>query len=101
MRNEMWRARIDSTGTSWCPKSDDTKQWLQFDFGRPKQVTEVQTRGRHNEDQWVTKYRLSYSVDGKAWKNTGRTYDANVDHSTLGRVVIQPPITARLMRLHP
>jgi hypothetical protein len=101
LKKEMWRSRIDGQGISWCPDVDNTEQYLQWDFGRPMQITEVQTRGRQNEDQWVTKYRLTYSVDGTAWKSPLRTFSANVDRDTLAAAVIEPPVTARLLRLHP
>ena len=52
---------------SWAAKANDGKQWLQIDFGELVQVTKVATQGRQDADQWVTKYTLSYSLDGMHW----------------------------------
>lgn len=58
----------DSKGYgSWAAKTNDGKQWLQIDFGELVQVTKVATQGRQDADQWVTKYTLSYSLDGMHW----------------------------------
>ena len=58
----------DSKGYgSWAAGANDGKQWLQIDFGELVQVTKVATQGRQDADQWVTKYTLSYSLDGIHW----------------------------------
>ena len=66
------RARLniqaDSKGYgSWAAKTNDGKQWLQIDFGELARVTKVATQGRQDSDQWVTKFTLSYSMDGMHW----------------------------------
>ena len=35
-----------------------------MDFGKVAKVTKIGTQGRHNAGQWVTKYIVSYSIDG-------------------------------------
>ena len=58
----------DSKGYgSWAAGANDGKQWLQIDFGELVLVTKVATQGRQDADQWVTKYTLSYSLDGMHW----------------------------------
>ena len=58
----------DSRGYgAWSAKTNDGKQWLQIDFGELVRVTKVATQGRQDADQWVTKYTLSYSLDGMHW----------------------------------
>ena len=44
-------------------------QWLQFDLGHPSIVTSLITKGRgdRKHDQWVTKYRVSFSNDTRLW----------------------------------
>jgi len=44
-------------------------QWLEFDLGHPSTVTSLITKGRGdtNVDQWVTKYRVSFSNDTLLW----------------------------------
>ena len=66
------RARLnihpDSKGKgAWAAKTNNDKEWLQIDFGELVRVTKVATQGRQDADQWVTKFTLSYSVDGIHW----------------------------------
>ena len=49
---------------SWSAKTNDKSQWLQINFGHVYGVTKVGTQGRFDADQWVERYRLSYSSDG-------------------------------------
>lgn len=52
---------------AWSAGANNGKQWLQIDFGELVRVTKVATQGRQDSGQWVTKYTLSYSVDGMHW----------------------------------
>ena len=47
----------------WLPLTNDFNQWLQVDLGSYTRVTRVATQGMNGYDQWVTKYRLQYSID--------------------------------------
>jgi len=44
-------------------------QWLQIDVGPPTLITGVVTKGRGDgrQNQWVVRYRLSYSNDSHVW----------------------------------
>ena len=60
----------------WSPVTDDLNQWLQVDLGSYTKVTRLATQGRDGYDEWVTKYRLQYSVDGVTYhfyKERGET----------------------------
>ena len=52
---------------AWCARSSNGNQWLQLYFGRETTVTKVAIQGRHNYNQWVMSFSLSYSVDGIHW----------------------------------
>jgi len=52
---------------AWCARSNDGNQWLQVYFGRETTVTKVASQGTYTHDQWMTSYRLSYSIDGTHW----------------------------------
>ena len=64
------QARLHFKGTvgkagSWSAGINDVNQWLQIDLGsRLTNVTRVATQGRNGNPQWVTKYKLQYSIDG-------------------------------------
>ena len=49
----------------WSSKHNDVNQWLQIDLGDPNtDITGLATQGRNAYSQWVTKYKMQYSVDG-------------------------------------
>ena len=50
---------------SWSARHNNLDQWLQIDLlDQITKVTAVSTQGRNAYSQWVTKYKLQYSVDG-------------------------------------
>jgi len=53
---------------SWAAETNDQNQWLQVALDNPMKVTAVATQGRGKYDQWVTKYKLQYSDDGKSFQ---------------------------------
>ena len=77
------RARLNmkkegSKRGSWVPLRWNLKQWLQIDLGSVNKVTAVATQGRSDYPQYVKKYKLQYSQDGKDflyYRETGQTED--------------------------
>lgn len=50
---------------AWAARIRNAYQWLQIDMKVPMKVTSVSTQGRDdNTNQWVTRYLISYSLDG-------------------------------------
>lgn len=94
---------------AWSSRRNDGNQWLQIDlFDETSQVTGVATQGRFDWNQWVTKYRLQYSVDGvtfQFYKEQGQSankeFTGNTDRNTIVRHDLNPPITARFIRFRP
>lgn len=56
--------KINRGGGCWIPISNTLQEWLQVDFKRRATITAILTQGRHNHNQWVKTYTLSYSKDG-------------------------------------
>ena len=50
--------------TTYIAKTSDKGQWIQVDLGKVAKVTKIGTQGRYNVGQWVTKFIVSYSIDG-------------------------------------
>jgi len=99
---EMWRSRLDSDTSTWTAETGDTEPWIQWDFGEPKQIQKIQTRGRPDCcAEWVTEYRLSFSPDGDTWTMLDSAFEANQDKNTVAENEIDPPIVASMVRLHP
>jgi lactadherin len=44
-------------------------QWLELDVSHPTLITGLVTKGRGDslKNQWVTKYKISYSNDSNLW----------------------------------
>ena len=61
----------------WVAGVKNTNQWLQVDLQQTTRVMGIATQGRHDFDQWVTKYKLQYGDDGQ----TFRVYKRNGDIS--------------------
>jgi len=97
-------ARIDSKPkyANWCTKVNDENQWIQLDLTAPMEISAVKTQGRFNRDQWVTKYYLSWSLDGKKWTtDSTNVYDGNADRDGHVLNVLKNPVVGRYVRLHP
>ena len=60
------KARLHGKG-AWMPLVQDNKQFLQIDFKDEANVSAVALQGHPNYDDWITKFALSFSFDGKAW----------------------------------
>ena len=53
----------DETGEGgWVTHYPDHNQWIQAEFLIVKSVVKVATKGRNNENQWVTEYQLKYGL---------------------------------------
>ena len=59
-------ARSGNAG-AWCVRTCSSSSWLQIDLGSGTTVTKVTTQGRHDTDQWVTTYAISYSPAKSNW----------------------------------
>jgi hypothetical protein len=44
------------------------KDYIQFEFKTLETLTGIDIQGRKDNDQWVTKFKVLYSVDGQKFK---------------------------------
>ena len=52
----------------WSALANTQSQWLQVDLGAEISVKRIATQGRNDDyDQWVTTYKLEYSIDGASF----------------------------------
>jgi len=101
-KGHMWRARLDNFGTPWCSWHNDVNQWLQYDFLENKLISQVLTRGRHNCcAMWVKTFYLTYRRKGGAWARYNKVFQANSDQNGLAVNLVEPPIVANMVRIHP
>ncbi|XP_020911456.1 uncharacterized protein LOC110249210 [Exaiptasia diaphana] len=54
-----WRAGLHTT-YGWLARTQNANQWIQVDLETPTHLRGIATQGRHNANQWVKQYRLSY-----------------------------------------
>jgi len=111
LKPEYGRLKRHQGHGSWSARQNNHNQYLQVDFGGVKKVTQVATQSRHNVHQWVTAYYLYYSIDGAHWNlyktrnsytSEGvKTFQGNRDIYSIQYNAINPPITARFVRINP
>ena len=66
----LYRPEIPPTTGAWSAKTNDLNQWIQAHLGGLKRVSGVATQGRNGKyKQWVTKFTVQYSENGKIWSN--------------------------------
>ncbi|XP_031566626.1 uncharacterized protein LOC116301675 [Actinia tenebrosa] len=91
----------------WVAKDSNKDQWLAVDFLRIVKISRISSQGRQDEDQWVTSYGIEHSKDGISYKayqdDKGREkiLVGNVDRYEVVSHVLNPPITARYIRIVP
>ena len=56
---------------AWIALSTDTQPWLRVDFTANVTLTAVATQGRGDSDEWVTSFKLSFSVDSNYYEHYG------------------------------
>ena len=72
-------AQLPHSVGAWCAEGYKDNQWIQVDLMIPTWVTGVMLQGRKDTDQWVTEYKVEYSIDGQNW-----TYvQSNGDHEEM------------------
>lgn len=59
----LHRRRAGKYMGAWSARSNNRYQYLQIDFTRPSKIIKIATQGRHDADQWVTQYYITYSVN--------------------------------------
>ena len=59
-------ARLNSP-SAWTMGYHPGPHWLQVDLGRIMAVKKVATQGRRDNPNWVTSYKISFTVDGIDW----------------------------------
>ncbi|XP_020907513.1 discoidin-2 [Exaiptasia diaphana] len=79
-------------------------QYIQVDLGSMMAITMVATQGRRTHNQWVTKYSLSYSLDGNQWEHYKegcvKIFNGNHDQNTVVTNELNRVVNTRHIRLN-
>ncbi|KAI8498233.1 hypothetical protein Bbelb_241770 [Branchiostoma belcheri] len=110
VNHESYRGRLNKVigAGAWAVRTNTIGEWLQVDLGEMKTVTGIIIQGRSwNADQWVTSYKLQYSVDGLSWityassNGSEEVFPGNTDSNTPVTNLLDSPTDARYVRFLP
>ena len=71
------KAPLAFVPAGWRAGVRNTNQWLQVDLQQTTRIIGIATQGRHDWDQWITKYKLQYSDDGQTYSVYRRNGDTS------------------------
>lgn len=91
-----------NSAQGWTPSSTQ-EQWMQMDAGMTQSISGIVTQGRRDANEWVTKFTVKVSADGRTWRDVGcgRYYYANSDRNTKKKTMFHHPVHARYIRIYP
>ncbi|KAK3101914.1 hypothetical protein FSP39_007317 [Pinctada imbricata] len=90
----------------WCAKYKSSSEWLKVDLGVAARVTGVMTQGRGDGKEWVTSFKVSYSMDdyNEAYVadqyGNHRVFEGNTDAYSVKHTYLDRPIIARYIKFH-
>ncbi|XP_032242918.1 uncharacterized protein LOC5517079 isoform X1 [Nematostella vectensis] len=90
---------------AWCA-GDPTDCFIEVDLQTVHHVTAVATQGNPSGNHdYVMRYKVQYSEDGETWcyytQGDQEELDANSDHCSAVKRVLEPAISARYVRVCP
>ena len=102
-----WASKLTSP-YSWSSRHNSrNSDWLQSDLGSVHAIDKVATIGRGNSVQYVTSYKIYYSVDATTWQwilnedGSERVFVGNVDYNNLVEREFGYTVVARYVRIYP
>jgi hypothetical protein len=100
---DCWMFTLNHPFSAWSAYVSNTSQWVQVSSTKNEVWVAVITQGRPNFDQWVTEYRVSYTLDGTSWTyvDNAKLFKGNSNRNTQVRQFFSRGIYARAIRIHP
>ncbi|XP_011663055.2 uncharacterized protein LOC589087 [Strongylocentrotus purpuratus] len=107
------RARLNQPRTSsktgaWSARTNTPDQFIQADLRQLHEVSGIMSQGRNGYTQWVTSFRVLYSIDGLTWtavQNSimagSNVFSGNDDRDTVVTNDFSSNIVARFIRIEP
>lgn len=91
------------TYAAWCPARNRNTEWIQWDFGAEVLISSVTTNGRPEESKdWVTTYKVLYSIDRSTWITYPQTFTGNSDAvNPMTNEFVPEVIVANSVRIQP
>lgn len=94
---KCYNYQLDSEG-AWCFQESSGLHILQIEFDRPSRVRAVGTQGMANEPNWVTSFRMAFSVDGETFTDPIEC-GGNKNQDTVVWSSLTKPEYARFMQI--
>ena len=60
--------------SAWMPIADSTNAYLQLKLDDTMALNSFLIKGRANNDQWITRLKVQYSLDGNNWSTYMQPY---------------------------
>eukprot|EP01132_Coremiostelium_polycephalum_P006129 gene6129-7635_t len=97
------RNKTTDGAEAWSASMNNVNQFIVFGGEVPKVVTHISTQGRGDADQWVTSYKIRYSLDNINWVeyNNSQAINANCDRNSVVTFTFPTPIRCRSIAIHP
>ena len=92
MPKEPWHS------SAWCASASDKNPWIQVNFGTKLLITGVSIQGRGDYNQYITKFRVLYSNDGRNFFNISE-FKGNTDNTTIVKKYFPIPVYATIIRI--
>ena len=87
--------------SAWCAASSDCENpWIQVDLGSEYWINAVSLQGREDCEQWVTQFRIRYSLTNENELRNLDVFEGNKDNKSVVKRYFREPIKARIIRLY-
>ena len=87
--------------SSWCAAGSDLENpWIQVDLGSEYWINAVSLQGRADSNQYVTKFRIRYSLTDENNLRNLDVFEGNKDNTSVVKRTFKEPILARVIRLY-
>ena len=87
--------------SAWCAAGSDLENpWIQVDLGSEYWINAVSLQGCANCNQYVTKFRIRYSLTDENNLRNLDVFEGNRDNTSVVKRTFKEPILARIIRLY-
>ena len=87
--------------SAWCASGSNLENsWIQVDLGSEYWINAVSLQGRGDCEQYVTKFRIRYSLTDENNLRNLDVFEGNKDNKTVAKRYFKEPIRARIIRLY-
>jgi len=96
------RGRLDSP-QAWSTQNNTIGEWYEMEMDTPTMIKGIAIRGRANNDQRVTTFKVKYVDSGGSWTDvdSGMLFEGNYDRNSQVNVLFNTPVNTDRVRIYP